>query len=141
MQSVISQHKPQLVHSRPCFGLIARRSLSERISVDHINKKADQEEKEARSYLEYWKKNIIHKLRKDCYEAVLLNESYHIRAPELIGCLAVRTQIALKLENIKSPRPLTHDLFKSMADQFQIDVKEVFIYSVVEGVFYCKIID
>jgi len=49
-------------------------------------------------------------------------------------------QIALKLEKIKSPRPLTHDLFKSMADQFQIDVQEVFIYSVVEGVFYCKLI-
>lgn len=49
-------------------------------------------------------------------------------------------QIALKLEKIKSPRPLTHDLFKSMTDQFQIDVQEVFIYSVVEGVFYCKLI-
>ncbi len=49
-------------------------------------------------------------------------------------------QIALKLEKIKSPRPLTHDLFKSMADQFQIDVQEIFIYSVVEGVFYCKLI-
>lgn len=49
-------------------------------------------------------------------------------------------QIALKLENIKSPRPLTHDLFKSFADQFDISVKEVFIYSIVEGVFYCKLI-
>lgn len=49
-------------------------------------------------------------------------------------------QIALKLEKIKSPRPLTHDLFKSMTDQFQIDVQEVFIYSIVEGVFYCKLI-
>jgi bifunctional DNase/RNase len=49
-------------------------------------------------------------------------------------------QIALKLEKIKSPRPLTHDLFKSLVDEFNIDVKEVFIYSIVEGVFYCKII-
>jgi bifunctional DNase/RNase len=49
-------------------------------------------------------------------------------------------QIALKLENIKSPRPLTHDLFKSFADQFEIVIKEVFIYSIVEGVFYCKLI-
>jgi bifunctional DNase/RNase len=49
-------------------------------------------------------------------------------------------QIALKLENIKSPRPLTHDLFKSFADEFKISVKEVFIYSIVEGVFYCKLV-
>lgn len=49
-------------------------------------------------------------------------------------------QIALKLENIKSPRPLTHDLFKSFADQFEIVIKEVLIYSIVEGVFYCKLI-
>lgn len=49
-------------------------------------------------------------------------------------------QIALKLENIKSPRPLTHDLFKSFADQYEIDIKEVFIHSIVEGVFYCKLI-
>lgn len=49
-------------------------------------------------------------------------------------------QIALKLEKIKSPRPLTHDLFKSLASNYSIEAKEIFIYSVVEGVFYCKII-
>ena len=49
-------------------------------------------------------------------------------------------QIALKLEKIKSPRPLTHDLFKSLVDNYSIKVKEVLIHSVLEGVFYCKII-
>lgn len=49
-------------------------------------------------------------------------------------------QIALKLEKIKSPRPLTHDLFKSLTDSFNIDIQEVFIHSIVEGVFYCKIL-
>lgn len=48
--------------------------------------------------------------------------------------------IAMKLENIKSPRPLTHDLMKSMSDTFQIDVQEVFIYSLLEGVFYTKLV-
>jgi len=48
-------------------------------------------------------------------------------------------QIALKLENIKSPRPLTHDLFKSFADKFEITINEVLIHSIVEGVFYCRI--
>jgi bifunctional DNase/RNase len=49
-------------------------------------------------------------------------------------------QIALKLENIKSPRPLTHDLFKSLVDKFEITISEVLIHSIVEGVFYCRII-
>jgi bifunctional DNase/RNase len=49
-------------------------------------------------------------------------------------------RIALDLEGIKSSKPLTHDLFKSMTDSFAIDVQEVFIYSLAEGVFYAKII-
>lgn len=48
--------------------------------------------------------------------------------------------IAMKLENIKSPRPLTHDLVKSMTDSFQIDIQEVHIYSLLEGVFYTKMV-
>lgn len=48
--------------------------------------------------------------------------------------------IAVKLENIKVARPLTHDLMKSMTDSFQIDVFEVFIYGLVEGVFYAKML-
>ena len=49
-------------------------------------------------------------------------------------------QIALKVEGLKSPRPLTHDLFKLMTDAFDIDIQEVYIYSVLEGIFYAKII-
>lgn len=49
-------------------------------------------------------------------------------------------RIALDLEGIKSPRPLTHDLVKSVTDAFSIDVQEVFIYSLAEGIFYTKII-
>lgn len=48
--------------------------------------------------------------------------------------------IALKMEGIKTARPLTHDLIKSMTDAFSIDVQEVYIYKVVEGIFYTKII-
>ena len=49
-------------------------------------------------------------------------------------------RIALDLEGIKSPRPLTHDLFKSVTDAFSIDVQEVFIYSLAEGIFYTQMI-
>lgn len=48
--------------------------------------------------------------------------------------------IALKIEGMKSPRPLTHDLFKSFSDSFGIDVQEVFIHNVAEGVFYTKLV-
>jgi bifunctional DNase/RNase len=49
-------------------------------------------------------------------------------------------QIALKAEGMKSTRPLTHDLFKSLCDSFLIDLQEVLVYSIAEGIFYTKII-
>jgi uncharacterized protein len=49
-------------------------------------------------------------------------------------------QITLKIENIKTPRPLTHDSFKSITDFFNIDIQEVYIYSILEGVFYAKLL-
>jgi bifunctional DNase/RNase len=49
-------------------------------------------------------------------------------------------RIALDLEGIKSTKPLTHDLFLSMTDAFGIDIQEVFVYSLTEGIFYTKII-
>lgn len=48
--------------------------------------------------------------------------------------------IASKIEGIKTQRPLTHDLIKSLTDSFNIDIQEVHIYSVLEGIFYAKII-
>jgi len=49
-------------------------------------------------------------------------------------------RIALDLEGIKSTKPLTHDLFLSMTNAFSIEIKEVFVYSLAEGIFYTKII-
>src|SRR5665213_4518946 len=37
-------------------------------------------------------------------------------------------------------RPLTHDLFKTFAETFSINVSEVVIYNLVEGIFYAKLI-
>ena len=49
-------------------------------------------------------------------------------------------QIALKIEGVKSPRPLTHDLFKSVNDAYGVDVQEVYIYAILEGIFYTKLV-
>jgi bifunctional DNase/RNase len=48
--------------------------------------------------------------------------------------------IALKIEGIKPPRPLTHHLFKKLTDAFNIDVQEIYIHSIIEGIFYTKIV-
>lgn len=46
--------------------------------------------------------------------------------------------IAQKLEGVKSTRPMTQDLFKILTDIYNIDVQEVIIYNVAEGIFYAK---
>jgi bifunctional DNase/RNase len=49
-------------------------------------------------------------------------------------------RIALELECIKPNRTLTHDVVKGICDSFDLDVQEVFIYALLEGVFYAQII-
>lgn len=71
---------------------------------------------------------------------VVLSEKKGKRKLPIIIKPTEAQQIALKIENVKSPRPLTHDLFKTMTDNFNIDVQEVFIYTVLEGIFYTKLI-
>ena len=71
---------------------------------------------------------------------VVLSEIKGSRKIPVVVKASDAQEIALKIEKIKSPRPLTHDLFKSLTDSFGIDVQEVFIHSLVEGIFYCKMI-
>lgn len=73
--------------------------------------------------------------------ALILNEVEGERKlPIVIGAFEAQS-IAIALEKeIKPPRPLTHDLFKSFADRFDIIVKQVIIHKLVDGVFYSSII-
>jgi uncharacterized protein len=73
------------------------------------------------------------------YALVLVEEKGDRRIPIIIGGFEAQS-IVIKLENLDPPRPLTHDLFKSFADVFNISVIEVFIYKLEEGVFYSKLI-
>ena len=41
---------------------------------------------------------------------------------------------------MKPSRPLTHDVFKTFADEFKINIKEVIIYNLKEGVFFARLI-
>ena len=47
--------------------------------------------------------------------------------------------IALELEKVKKPRPLTYDLFKNIFDTLDIDVKKVYISQLKSGTFYATI--
>ena len=73
--------------------------------------------------------------------ALILNEVDGDRKlPIVIGAFEAQS-IAIALENeIKPPRPLTHDLFKTFADRFDILVKQVIIHKLVDGVFFSSII-
>lgn len=73
--------------------------------------------------------------------ALVLNEVDGERTlPIIIGAFEAQS-IAIALEKeIKPPRPLTHDLFKTFSDRFQIKVKQVIIHKLVDGVFYSSLI-
>lgn len=60
--------------------------------------------------------------------------------PIVIGAFEAQS-IAIALENeIKPPRPLTHDLFKTFAERYEVKVKQIVIHKLVDGVFYSSMI-
>jgi bifunctional DNase/RNase len=73
------------------------------------------------------------------YALILIEENGVRRIPIIIGGFEAQA-IVIKLENLDPPRPLTHDLFKKFADEFNISVIEVMIYKLEEGVFFSKLV-
>ncbi|MEJ6582954.1 MAG: bifunctional nuclease family protein [Crocinitomicaceae bacterium] len=73
------------------------------------------------------------------YALVLSEVNGNRRLPIIIGGFEAQA-IAIELEKMVPTRPLTHDLFKSFAASFAIEVKEVIVYKLVEGIFYSKLI-
>lgn len=73
------------------------------------------------------------------YALVLTEENGDRRIPIIVGGFEAQS-IAIQLEGLKPPRPLTHDLFMNFAVSFKIDILEVNIYKLEEGVFYSKLL-
>ncbi len=73
--------------------------------------------------------------------ALILSESEGDRKlPVIIGGFEAQS-IAIALEQeVKPSRPLTHDLFKSFGERFEIIVKQVIIHKLVDGIFYASLI-
>lgn len=73
------------------------------------------------------------------YALVLSEEKGDRRIPIIIGPIEAQS-IAIQLEGLKPPRPLTHDLFKQMATAFGIHISEVIIFKLEEGIFYSELV-
>jgi len=73
------------------------------------------------------------------YALILGEESGKRRLPIIIGVGETKAIVA-RLEGVKSFRPLTHDLFLSMASAFHIAVIEVNIVKLEEGIFYSELV-
>ena len=72
--------------------------------------------------------------------ALILGEKVgNRRLPIIIGMFEAQS-IAIQIEKISPNRPLTHDLFKSFAEQVHVAILEVIISDLKEGVFYSKIV-
>ncbi|MBN1107449.1 MAG: bifunctional nuclease family protein [Bacteroidales bacterium] len=73
------------------------------------------------------------------YALLLIEENGSRRIPIIIGGFEAQA-IVIKLENLEPPRPLTHDLFKKFAEQFNITVTEVMIHKLEDGVFFSRLV-
>lgn len=72
--------------------------------------------------------------------AILLKEVEGARRlPIIIGAFEAQA-IALEMEGIKPPRPLTHDLLKTLVDNLGANVVEVVVNELKENTFYAKIV-
>lgn len=72
--------------------------------------------------------------------ALILNEvDGNRRLPIIIGTFEAQA-IALELEHIKPPRPMTHDLLKNAIEVFGAQIEQVFINDLSEGTFFARII-
>jgi len=73
------------------------------------------------------------------YALVLGEVNGRRRLPIIIGAFEAQA-IAIEIEKMTPTRPLTHDLFKSFAQAYHIEITEIIIYNLVDGVFFAKLI-
>ena len=72
------------------------------------------------------------------YGLVLSEENGNRRFSVMIGEPEAQS-IALKMNNKKSPRPLTHDLINSILNSFDAELQKVVIYDMVNDVFFSEL--
>lgn len=73
-------------------------------------------------------------LQSGAFALILAQENGPYRIPVVIGAAEAQS-IAIKIEDVIPPRPMTHDLFCSFAHAFGVTLKDVFIYKFEDGIF------
>lgn len=81
----------------------------------------------------------VSQTQSGAYALVLAEENGDRRIPIIIGPVEAQA-IAIQLEGLKPPRPLTHDLIKNIALAFDIALLEVTIHKLEEGIFYSELL-
>lgn len=77
-------------------------------------------------------------IQAGAYALVLSEEGGAYRIPVIVGVAEAQSS-AVKLENVRPPRPLSHDLIVSLTHAFGIGLEEVFIYKFENGVFLSEL--
>jgi bifunctional DNase/RNase len=72
------------------------------------------------------------------YALILKEVNGNRRLPIIIGAFEAQS-IALEMEGIKPPRPLTHDLMKNILESVGADLSEITISELRDGTFYAKL--
>ncbi len=75
----------------------------------------------------------------NAYALILKEADGNRRLPIIIGAFEAQA-IALEMEGVMPPRPMTHDLMKSLMDSFDSTLDEVLINELRDGTFYAKLI-
>lgn len=73
------------------------------------------------------------------YAVVLGEQEGTRRLPIVIGSFEAQA-IAVAMERMTPNRPLTHDLFKNTLETFNIELKEVVINNLLDGIFYARLV-
>jgi bifunctional DNase/RNase len=73
------------------------------------------------------------------YAIVLGEQGGSRRLPIVIGGFEAQA-IAVAMEGMAPSRPMTHDLFKNVVETFRIDLKEIVINNLVDGIFYANLV-
>jgi len=82
---------------------------------------------------------VYSQTQSGAYVLVLIEENGDRKLPIVIGTAEAQA-IAIALEGMYPPRPLTHDLFVSFASAYNINMIEVLITKLEEGIFYSELV-
>jgi len=81
----------------------------------------------------------VNQIQAGAYALILAEENGKRRVPIIIGTPEAQS-IAIFLENLIPPRPLTHDLFASFIKSLNVELKRVNIYKYEDGTFFSELI-